>query len=87
MRFCFGRWIAVIGLVGCIAFPACNKAQPKETPVQEELVPTDPLEFRRYLIKEHPQEMAATMCQCCNKSLRQCYDETLTPGVRGCPDT
>jgi len=79
----------------CLVLAACTKfdsgGQPgkaekvKALPTKE--VPADPLEFRRYLLKHHPKEMAATVCQCCNKSLGQCYEETLEEETHGCPDT
>ena len=86
MRLFFERWIVVMSVVSCLGLLACTKAQPEETPVQGEVLPTDPIEFRRYLIEKYPEEMAATMCQCCNTTLRQCYDDTLDPGVKGCPE-
>ena len=77
----------VLGVMVALALPACKKDPDPQPQAVEEVIPTDPLEFRRYLMAKHPEEMAATMSQCCNKSLQQCYEETLTPGVRGCPDT
>ena len=87
MLMTLGKWMMIFGMIAAVGLPACKKDRDPESQVKEETVPTAPLEFRRYLIAKYPEEMAATMCQCCNKSLRQCYDETLSPEVRGCPDT
>jgi len=49
--------------------------------------PKDPLEFRTFLVKTMPEVLEATTCQCCNKSLMKCYEETLEGAAGGCPDT
>lgn len=49
--------------------------------------PSDPLAFRTFLLKNMPEEMEKTYCNCCKKSLALCYRETLSGQGPRCPDT
>ena len=76
---------------GCTKHPSSQSTSPDSVRpangVTVKNFPTDPMEFRRYLMKTMPQELHATTCQCCNTSLFECFEETLTPGVKACPET
>ena len=68
----------VLGVILVVAGAGCSRGSEK--------APRDPQDFREYLLKTMPDTLEATTCQCCNKSLKKCYEETLEGSV-GCPDT
>ncbi len=49
--------------------------------------PADPNAFRTFLMERMPSVLEETICQCCDKSLMQCYQETLGGEQKSCPDT
>ena len=74
----------LLAMALCLAVTACKeKADPLHDPL-----PSNPIEFRTHLMERMTPALKATSCKCCNKSLYQCYAETVEkrPGKR-CPDT
>ena len=76
VRF-FKLFVLTLLLLG--AGLACNRG--------EKAIPREPNAYRMYLKETIPEVLRATTCQCCNKSLMECFDETLNTEIRGCPDT
>ena len=79
-----GGWL----LMGCVlamgvSLSSCKKHDPLQDPI-----PSDPIEFRTHLMSRMGPALKATSCKCCNKSLHQCYAETVEKKTRPrCPDT
>ena len=74
----------LLASVLCLGLVACKE---KPDPLQDP-IPSNPIEFRTHLMTRIGPALKATSCKCCNKSLHQCYIETVEkrPGKR-CPDT
>ena len=63
-------------LVGC-----------KKKAFHEQEMPRDPLAFRTALLHGMGPALEKTLCQCCGKTLKKCYEETLQKEGPSCPDT
>ena len=74
--------VALAVLYALVGLSSCT-----EKAFYEEPIPTDPLAFRQYLMAGMPEVLEVTECQCCGKSLHQCYEETLRKEGPRCPDT
>ena len=86
---CLGAMVLMMG--GAFA---CSKgasvAQSSEEKKLAALAEDPPMgyaSFRQHLIEHIPGALEQTSCQCCNKPLKQCYEETLVGKRPGCPDT
>jgi len=66
-----------------LAMGGCKKHDPLQDPI-----PSDPIAFRTHLMTRMGPALKATTCKCCNKSLHQCYLETVEKKAGPkCPDT
>jgi len=64
-----------------LALGACDKASLLKN------APEDPLEFRRYALAKIGPILQDTVCECCKKDLKLCFEETVSQQGPRCPDT
>jgi len=77
------KWLIVV-MLGSLGIAGCKASDSSAT--VNDAFPKDPLKFRSFLKERMSDVLAATNCQCCNKPLLQCYNETLERSEGFCPD-